>query len=106
MAAPSGSQNLPAAEKAVALKIPAAPAESPESDAVWTADLPPALPQPASVRPATDARVVPASAERPLGIQLVNPAAAVVVDPGEDGLQQAIYYEASDAVEASDQAAP
>ena len=35
------------------------------------------------------------SAEEPLGIQLVNPAGALV-DPNAQGLQQAIYFEASD----------
>ncbi|HYO25344.1 MAG TPA: hypothetical protein VEQ85_10390 [Lacipirellulaceae bacterium] len=40
--------------------------------------------------------VVMATAERPLGIQLVNPASAVAAEPGLDGLQQAIYFEASD----------
>jgi hypothetical protein len=44
----------------------------------------------------SDRQVTAASAEQPLGIQLVNPAAAVVVDPGESGLQQAIYFEATD----------
>jgi hypothetical protein len=60
------------------------------------------LQQPAGVRaasrpvaaPASD--VVQVSAELPLSIPLINPAAAIAADPGEDGLQQAIYYEASD----------
>ena len=39
--------------------------------------------------------VIVASAEEPVGIQLVNPAEAVV-DPSAQGLQQAIYFEASD----------
>jgi hypothetical protein len=57
--------------------------------------------QPLSVRMSTyataaDRGVVQATAETPLGIQLINPATAVTTEPGEDGLQQAIYFEASD----------
>ena len=37
-----------------------------------------------------------ASAELPVGISLINPASAVTQEPGADGLQQAIYFEASD----------
>jgi hypothetical protein len=64
------------------------------------ATAPPTLRQPASVQPVVDApmvdtRVTAASAESPLGIQLINPAAALV-DPSAQGLQQAIYFEASD----------
>ena len=70
-----------------------------------------ALAQPARVRPqplpAVDRQVVPASAQTPLGIQLINPASAVAVEPGSEGLQQAIYFEASDgAVEATDAVVP
>jgi hypothetical protein len=58
------------------------------------------LNQPRSVgsisRPASDPGVVQASAQTPLGIQLINPASAVSVEPGVEGLQQAIYFEASD----------
>ena len=66
----------------------------------------PAVPQPAKALPlqqppsvqatAVDAQVKPASAEQPVGIQLINPASAQVEAPIEDGLQQAIYFEASD----------
>jgi hypothetical protein len=64
------------------------------------ATAPPTLRQPASVQPNVDApmvdtRVTAASAESPLGIQLINPAAALV-DASAQGLQQAIYFEASD----------
>jgi hypothetical protein len=58
------------------------------------------LAQPPSVRlqarPAVDGAVVPASAETTLGMPLINPAAALASEPGEEGLQQAIYIEASD----------
>ncbi len=47
-------------------------------------------------RPATDRGVMQASAHTPLGIQLINPAAAIAVEPDDCGLQQAIYIEASD----------
>ncbi|MCC6491756.1 MAG: hypothetical protein IT424_01905 [Pirellulales bacterium] len=40
--------------------------------------------------------VTQAGHAQPMGIQLINPAAAVVVEPGAEGLQQAIYFEASD----------
>lgn len=68
---------------------------------VWTNQaMATALEQPARVgsiaRPATQPGVVQASAQIPLGIQLINPASAVAVEPGEEGLQQAIYFEASD----------
>ncbi|MBA3485117.1 MAG: hypothetical protein H0T51_25250 [Pirellulales bacterium] len=49
----------------------------------------------ASVEPTDDEMVIAASAEEPVGIQLVNPAEALV-DPEAEGLQQAIYFEASD----------
>ena len=49
----------------------------------------------ASVEPTDDEMVIVASAEEPVGIQLVNPAEALV-DPDAQGLQQAIYFEASD----------
>jgi hypothetical protein len=55
----------------------------------------PQIQQPASVEPIVDEWVTAASAEEPVGIQLVNPAAALV-DPAAQGLQQAIYFEASD----------
>jgi hypothetical protein len=59
-----------------------------------------ALAQPASVRSAmqrkTDGQVMQASSETPVGIQLINPASAMTQQPGEGGLQQAIYFEASD----------
>ena len=42
-----------------------------------------------------DSRVVAASDQQPVGIQLVNPAAAIV-DPSAQGPQQAIYFEVSD----------
>jgi hypothetical protein len=71
-----------------------------------------ALQLPASVRtsdlimPAATAAPAPtvmqASAEVPLGIQLINPATAVTPEAGAEGLQQAIYFEASD----QDAAAP
>jgi hypothetical protein len=77
--------------------VAAAPAPQNEVEPIFASDAPPApSAQPASVAPSIDRRVQPASAEEPQGIQLINPAAAVVVDPGEDGLQQAIYFEASD----------
>jgi hypothetical protein len=58
---------------------------------------PPTVQQPPSVEPivVVDDQVEAASMEEPLGIQLINPAAAVV-DPTAEGLQQAIYFEASD----------
>ena len=37
-----------------------------------------------------------ASWQRPVSIQLINPASAIVAEPGTGSLQQAIYYEASD----------
>jgi hypothetical protein len=49
----------------------------------------------ASVEPTDDEMVIVASAEEPVGIQFVNPAEALV-DPDAQGLQQAIYFEASD----------
>lgn len=49
----------------------------------------------ASVEPTDDEMVIAASAEEPVGIHLVNPAEALV-DPEAEGLQQAIYFEASD----------
>jgi hypothetical protein len=49
----------------------------------------------ASVEPTDDEMVIAASAEEPVGIHLVNPAEALV-DPDAEGLQQAIYFEASD----------
>ena len=59
------------------------------------------LRQPASLRPAGAAGaaggVVQTAAQTPLGIQLVNPAAGLSIAPEEQGLQQAIYFEASDA---------
>jgi hypothetical protein len=56
----------------------------------------PVVKQPESVQPiVVDDRVTAASAEEPLGIHLINPAAAMV-DPLAEGLQQAIYFEASD----------
>jgi len=70
------------------------PSQRPQSED--PSPLQPSLVQPASVRPQADSQVTPASAAQPVGIQLVNPAAAIIVDPGEDGLQQAIYFEASD----------
>ncbi len=66
------------------------------------------LMQPQSVRTSTyvtanDHGVMQASAQTPLGIQLINPASAVAAEQGEGGLQQAIYFEASDlpAIEAA-----
>jgi hypothetical protein len=50
----------------------------------------------AAAPPTADRGVVTASAEAPLGIQLINPAVAVVGDQAQDGLQQAVYYEISD----------
>jgi hypothetical protein len=61
-----------------------------------------ALVQPPSMRVAARSTspnpsgIMPASAEMPLGISLINPASALSVDPGASGLQQAIYFEASD----------
>lgn len=62
----------------------------------------PVMQQPPSVQPIMiddqviiDDQVEAASAEHALGIQLVNPAAALA-DPNAEGLQQAIYFEASD----------
>ncbi|HEX6964043.1 MAG TPA: hypothetical protein VF175_19400 [Lacipirellula sp.] len=62
----------------------------------------PVIQQPPSVEPImiddqviVDDRVEAASAEEPIGIQLVNPAGALV-DPSAQGPQQAIYFEASD----------
>jgi hypothetical protein len=59
-----------------------------------------ALAQPVQVRPARgtsmDRGVVQTSAEAPLGIQLINPASAIAPAADESGLQQAIYFEASD----------
>lgn len=59
-----------------------------------------ALAQPASVRGPVQRKaggqVMQASAETAVGIQLINPASAVTQQPGEGGLQQAIYFEASD----------
>jgi len=58
------------------------------------------LAQPAQVRPVAgapiDRGVVQTSAETPLGIQLINPASAITPVADESGLQQAIYFEASD----------
>jgi hypothetical protein len=58
------------------------------------------LAQPVQVRPAParaiDRGVVQTSAEAPLGIQLINPASAIAPAADESGLQQAIYFEASD----------
>jgi hypothetical protein len=51
--------------------------------------------QSASVQAIVDDRVTTASGEQPTGIQLINPAAAIV-EPNAEGLQQAIYFEASD----------
>jgi hypothetical protein len=70
-----------------------------------------ALAQPARVRPqaipAMDRRVIPASAQTPLGIQLINPVSAMAVAPSSEGAQQAIYFEASDeVVEATDAVVP
>lgn len=71
------------------------PAQAPSAgDAV-------SLLQPESVRRSTyatpgDQGVMQVSAETPLGIQLINPASAIATEQGEDGLQQAIYFEASD----------
>ncbi len=57
---------------------------------------PPIVEQPPSVQPVViDDQVEAASMEQPVGIQLINPAAAEV-DPTAEGLQQAIYFEASD----------
>jgi hypothetical protein len=60
-----------------------------------------ALQQPHSVQQSplaasADRGVIQASAQTPLGIQLINPASAVAAEVGDDGLQQAIYFEASD----------
>jgi hypothetical protein len=59
-----------------------------------------ALALPVQVRPArgtsTEGGVVQTSAEAPLGIQLINPASAIAPVADESGLQQAIYFEASD----------
>jgi hypothetical protein len=61
--------------------------------------LPPSV-QPSAKAPEagvrSDADVNPASAEAPLGIQLVNPAEARIAEPGAEEVQQAIYFEASD----------
>ena len=57
------------------------------------------LAQPANVRaahPASGQGVVQTSAEMPLGIHLINPASAVSAPADAAGLQQAIYFEASD----------
>jgi 2-oxoglutarate dehydrogenase E2 component (dihydrolipoamide succinyltransferase) len=62
--------------------------------AVATPALPP-LAKTKSVETTVDEEVIVASAEEPVGIQLVNPAEALV-DPEAQGLQQAIYFEASD----------
>ncbi len=59
-----------------------------------------ALAQPASVRATmqrkANGQVMQASAETAVGIQLINPASAMMPQLGESGLQQAIYFEASD----------
>ena len=56
----------------------------------------PKMVQPASVAaPIVDDQVTKASAVQPAGIQLINPAAAMV-DPEAEGPQQAIYFEVSD----------
>jgi hypothetical protein len=70
-----------------------------------------ALQQPPSVRQsslvAAEGRgVVQASAQTPLGIQLINPASAVAAEVTDDGLQQAIYFEASDLPAGADVALP
>jgi hypothetical protein len=71
--------------------------------------VPATLLQPTSVRPVdlppADRGIVTASAERPLGIALINPAAAVAVAPEGVGLQQAIYYEATDVATDEDDSA-
>jgi hypothetical protein len=43
-----------------------------------------------------DRGVVQAGAQTPAGVQLVNPAGGTTVDIGDDGPQQAVYFEASD----------
>jgi hypothetical protein len=59
-------------------------------------DSAPAVVQPKSVQPIVIVdRVTAASADEPVSIHLINPAAAMV-DPSAEGLQQAIYFEASD----------
>jgi hypothetical protein len=120
---PQAGEATPAAFHAPNLDSDDAPPALPASlQGVGSASVPPqvwnqqapaaALAQPASVRPralppARDRDVVPASAQTPLGIQLINPASAMAVDPGSAGLQQAIYFEASDeVVEATDAVAP
>jgi hypothetical protein len=73
-------------------------------------DAPPALPaglqgltsastaqrSPSTARAAADRTVRQASAEQPLGMPQVSPAAAVAAEVSEGGLQQAIYFEATD----------
>lgn len=91
---------LPAGLQRMSRTLPPRPA--PPSMALHA--LPPVV-QPASVRPTVaraavdrpivDHRVAPASDDSPLGIQLINPAAALA-DEGTGGLRQAIYYEARD----------
>jgi hypothetical protein len=57
---------------------------------------PTSIQQPSSVRPVViDDQVEAASMAQPIGIHLINPAMAEV-DPMAEGLQQAIYFEASD----------
>lgn len=78
----------------------------------WSQHVPAvALAQPARVRPqllpAHDRGVIAASAQMPLGIQIINPASAMAVAPESAGAQQAIYFEASDeVVEATDAEVP
>ncbi len=65
-----------------------------------SAAAPVVLAQPAKIRaasrPAIDRGVVQTSAETPPGIQLINPASAIAAPSDASGLQQAIYFEASD----------
>jgi hypothetical protein len=78
--------------------------ETPAADV----DAPPALPasllrvaqltrtrQISQLQIRTDENVQPTSAEATGGIRIINPAAAMVADPGAQGLQQAIYFEDS-----------
>lgn len=108
---PAGFTLLPAAQPAN-LKADDAPPELPAGlqamlgrtggQPAWspTGSRTVALAQPIQVRPvrsnSMDRGVVQTSAEAPLGIQLINPASAIAPVADESGLQQAIYFEASD----------
>lgn len=98
--------------------LPAIDPQGNQMHAPQLEDTPPALPESLrqaamllNLQPAVQAQVSPmasmptvqqASWQQPTA-GLINPASAVVVEPEANSLQQAIYYEASDAVEATDE---